>query len=118
LWEGVTYYLPEDAVKVVLRVVASQSGAGSSILFDYVTRAFVDGDYSGYGTRRLADGWRRLGNVNQFGVDDVVAFTRPLGLTVQSDIDAGTLERRFLSSLPAGRVRAWGCMRIAHAQRL
>jgi methyltransferase (TIGR00027 family) len=46
LWEGVTYYLPEDAVKAVLSLVASHSGPGSTILFDYVTRAFVDGDYS------------------------------------------------------------------------
>jgi len=117
LWEGVTYYLPEEAVQAVLRAVVSQSGRGSSILFDYVTRAFVDGDYSGYGTRRLADGWRRLGNVNRFGVDDVAAFTRPIGLKIRSDIDADTLERRFLSSLPGRRVRAWGCMRIAHAQQ-
>jgi methyltransferase (TIGR00027 family) len=117
LWEGVTYYLPEDAVKAVLLVVASQSGPGSSILFDYVTRAFVEGDYSGYGTRRLANGWRRLGNVNRFGVDDIAAFMRPTGLEIRSDIDAGTLERRFLSSLPGRRIRAWGCMRVAHAQR-
>src|SRR4029077_13335953 len=101
----------------VLSLVASQSGPGSSILFDYVTQAFVDGDYSGYGTRRLADGWRRLGNVNRFGVDDIAAFVRPIGLTIRSDIDAAALEHRFLSALPGARTRAWGCMRIAHAQR-
>jgi methyltransferase (TIGR00027 family) len=117
LWEGVTYYLPEDAVRAILLLVARQSGPGSSILFDYVTRAFVDGDYSGYGTRRLADGWRRLGNVNRFGVDDIAAFTRPMGLSVRSDIDASALDHRFLSSMPGGRTRAWGCMRVAHAQR-
>jgi methyltransferase (TIGR00027 family) len=117
LWEGVTYYLPEDAVTAVLSLVASQSGPGSSILFDYVTRAFVDGDYSGYGARRLADGWRRLGNVNRFGVDDIQAFVRPIGLKVRSDIDAGELERRYLRSLPGPPVRAWGCMRIAQATR-
>ncbi len=117
LWEGVTYYLPEDAVKAVLSLVASHSGPGSTILFDYVTRAFVDGDYSGYGARRLADGWRRLGNVNRFGVDDIAAFVHPMGLRVQSDIDAGELERRYLRSLPGPRVRAWGCMRIARATR-
>jgi methyltransferase (TIGR00027 family) len=116
LWEGVTY-LPEDAVKAVLSLVASHSGPGSSILFDYVTRAFVDGDYRGYGARRLADGWRRLGHVNRFGVDDVAAFIRPMDLRVRSDIDAGELERRYLSSLDGLRARAWGCMRIAHATR-
>ena len=118
LWEGVTYYLPAEAVRAVLSLVASQSGPGSTILFDYVTRGFVDGDYSGYGTRRLADGWRRLGDVNRFGVDDIEAFVRPIGLQVRTDIDAGELERRFLSPLPGPCVRAWGCMRVAHATRL
>lgn len=117
LWEGVTYYLPEPAVKAVLAFVASGSGAGSSILFDYVTRAFVDGDYRGYGTRRLANGWRRLGNVNRFGVDDVASFVHPFGLAIESDIDADELERRFLAALPGPRTRAWGCMRIAQACR-
>ena len=117
LREGVTYYLPEGAVKAVLSLVASNSGLGSSILFDYVTRAFVDGDYSTYGARRLADGWRRLGNLDRFGVDDITAFLRPISLSVRSDIDAGELERRHLCSLPGPRARPWGCMRIAHATR-
>jgi methyltransferase (TIGR00027 family) len=75
LWEGVTYNLPVKVVRAVLSFVASQSEPGSSILFDYVTKAFVDGDYSGYGTRRLADGWRRLGDVNRCGIDDIEAVT-------------------------------------------
>jgi O-methyltransferase involved in polyketide biosynthesis len=120
LWEGVTYYLPLEAVRAVLSFVASQSGPGSSILFDYVTKAFVDGDHSGYGARRLADGWRRLGNVNQCGLDDadadIAAFLAPLGLRVRVNIDAGELERRYLSLWPGPRVRAWGCMRVAHAE--
>lgn len=118
LWEGVTYYLPVEAVRAVLSLVASQSGPGSSILFDYVTQAFVDGDYSGYGTRRLAHAWRRLGDVNRCGIDDVAAFVHPIGLQVRSDIDAGELERRYLAALPGPRIQAWGCMRIAHATRL
>lgn len=117
LWEGVSYYLPESAVKAVLMFASSHSGAASSILFDYVTRAFVDGDHSGYGARRLADGWRRLGHVNRFGVDDIAGFCRPLGLTILSDLDSAELERRFLSSPTGLRARAWGCMRIAHAVR-
>jgi methyltransferase (TIGR00027 family) len=123
LWEGVTYYLPLEAVRAVLSFVASQSGVGSSILFDYVTKAFVDGDHSGYGARRLADGWRRLGNVNRCGIGDadadaaMVAFLAPLGLRVRVNIDADELERRYLSQWPGPRVRAWGCMRVAHAVR-
>jgi len=118
LWEGVTYYLPVEAVRAVLSFVASQTGAGSSILFDYVTKAFVDGDYTGYGTRRLADGWRRLGDVNRCGIDDVAAFILQVGLRILTDIDARELESRYLSQWPGPRIRAWGCMRIAHATRL
>jgi methyltransferase (TIGR00027 family) len=115
LWEGVTYYLPVEAVRAILSFVASTSGPGSSILFDYVTKAFVDGDYSDYGARRLADGWRRLGDVNRCGIDDIVAFVHPLGLRVRNNIDASELGRRYLSPWPGPRVRAWGCMRVAHA---
>lgn len=116
LWEGVTYYLPEAAVRAVLSLVAG-CAEGSSILFDYVTRAFVEGDYSGYGTRRLARSWRYLGDVNKFGVDTVGAFVQSLGLHLRSDIDASELERRYLSSSLGARTRVWGCMRIAHAEK-
>ena len=35
LWEGVTYYLPESAVKDTLHFVRDHSGSGSRIAFDY-----------------------------------------------------------------------------------
>jgi hypothetical protein len=34
---------------------------------------------------------------------------------VRTNIDAGELERRYLSQWPGPRVRAWGCMRVAYA---
>jgi methyltransferase (TIGR00027 family) len=117
LWEGVSYYLTAEAVTAVLRLVATHSGPGSSILFDYVTRRFVDGDYSTYGARELARGWRRLGDVNRFGVDDVAAFTGPLGLRVESDVDANELDRRYLQGTRGLGLKPWGCMRVAHARR-
>jgi methyltransferase (TIGR00027 family) len=117
LWEGVTYYLPETAVHAVLSTVAAHSGAGSGILFDYVTQAFFEGDHTGYGSERLADSWRRLGNVNRSGIGDVAAFVEPHRLQLQSDVDARELERRYLQSLPGRALKAWGAMRIAHAAR-
>jgi methyltransferase (TIGR00027 family) len=117
LWEGVTYYLPVEAVRAVLSFVSAQSGTGSSILFDYVTQAFVDGDHSTHGAARLASGWRRLGNVNRCGIAEVAAFVAASGLVLRSDLDASELERRYLAPLPSPALRAWGCMRIAHAAR-
>jgi methyltransferase (TIGR00027 family) len=115
LWEGVTYYLPQAAVNVVLGQVAALGGVGSSLLFDYVTHDFFSGDHSGYGSKQLADGWRKLGNVNRSGVSDVEALLRRHGLSLRSDIDALELERRYLNALPGGPLRAWGPLRIAHA---
>jgi methyltransferase (TIGR00027 family) len=42
IWEGVTMYLPEEAVRATLLFVASQSGTGSSIVFDFLSKSFID----------------------------------------------------------------------------
>jgi methyltransferase (TIGR00027 family) len=115
LWEGVTYYLRLEQVRSVLSTAASFGAPGSSVLFDYVTLSFFEGDRNSYGASRLADSWRRLGNVNQSGIGDVDAFVRSCGLTLKSDIGAAELERRYLAPLAGGAIRAWGAMRIAHA---
>ena len=50
LWEGVTYYLPEPAVRATLRRIATGCDPRSVVLFDCFTRSFVDGS-----TRAAAD---------------------------------------------------------------
>ena len=117
LWEGVTYYLPPAAVEAVLASIAQKSEPGTSIVFDYVTQAFFEGDHSSYGAKSVADGWRRLGNVNLSGVRDVAALLAPHGFRVRSEVTPGELEHRYLQALPGGAVRAWGPFRIAHAER-
>jgi methyltransferase (TIGR00027 family) len=115
LWEGVTYYLAPAAVDGVLASIARSSAAGSSIVFDYVTQAFFDGDHAGYGAAQLAAGWRRLGNVHHSGVADVAALVAAHGFRVEGEITPGELEKRYLEGLPGAR--AWGPMRIAHVRR-
>jgi methyltransferase (TIGR00027 family) len=117
LWEGVTYYLPSEAVNAVLGQIAALSSARSSLVFDYSTHAFFAGDNSSYGAKRLAQGWRRLGNVHRSGVTDVSALLQPHGFSLQSDIGALELESRYLNQLPGGALKAWGALRIAHAVR-
>lgn len=41
LWEGVTMYLPEEAVKDTLRWIATQA-PGSSVVFDFPYRSVID----------------------------------------------------------------------------
>jgi methyltransferase (TIGR00027 family) len=42
LWEGVTMYIPEEAIVATLRFVARNSEAGSSLVFDYCTKSRLD----------------------------------------------------------------------------
>lgn len=37
IWEGVTYYLPEDVIRNTFNFVKTHSLQGSTICFDYVT---------------------------------------------------------------------------------
>ena len=43
IWEGVTMYLPEEAVVATLRWIAAHSAPGSCLVFDYAYRAMVQG---------------------------------------------------------------------------
>ncbi len=50
LWEGVTLYLSEDAVRKTLRAIKSIAALGSILVCDFYARRFVTGKYSGRGT--------------------------------------------------------------------
>jgi methyltransferase (TIGR00027 family) len=43
IWQGVTQYLTPEAVDSTLAFVASHSGQGSSIIFDYMYSSLLDG---------------------------------------------------------------------------
>jgi methyltransferase (TIGR00027 family) len=115
LWEGVTSYLRDDDVSGVLRFVREHGGPGSTLVFDYVTRAFFKGDHSGYGSRQLARGWQRMGNVNLSAIASVHDRLAPLGLTVLSDLGPEELERLYSTPARQPPRRVWGALRIAHA---
>jgi methyltransferase (TIGR00027 family) len=42
VWEGVTMYLPEQAVRETLQFMARQSAPGSSVVFDFLSKSIVD----------------------------------------------------------------------------
>ena len=118
LWEGVTYYLSEQAVAQALRSIAALCTEGSGLVFDYVSKSFVNGDHSAYGSPALARGWRRLGNVNRSGVASVGELVEPLGFRICDDVGAAELERRYLHALRGGPRRALGALRMAYVERI
>lgn len=42
IWEGVTFYLSEEAVRSTLQFVATQSKPGSSVVFDFWRKSAID----------------------------------------------------------------------------
>jgi methyltransferase (TIGR00027 family) len=118
LWEGVTYYLPPQAVSAVLDNLAALSGSGSSLVFDYVTQEFFAGDHSSYGAKQLAAGWRSMGNVNRSGVEDIAALLDAHGFRLEALLAPDALEREYVSPRLGASIRVWGMMRIVHALRV
>jgi methyltransferase (TIGR00027 family) len=80
LWEGVTYYLPESAVKDTLHFVRDHSASGSRIAFDYfgASNSAVNNPNSGYA---------RWGEPMLFGFpnDRAREYVQQEGLGVLSD---------------------------------
>lgn len=69
IWEGVTYYLPEETVKNTLGTIKNHSGAGSTVAFDYFYKSIVQGKSDSYGAKQLIKEVSKSGEPFQFGVD-------------------------------------------------
>jgi methyltransferase (TIGR00027 family) len=118
IWEGVSYYLPKKSFDAVLEFVANNSSPASSIAFDYAINSFIEGDYSTYGSKKLADTWKKMGEPGLSGIEDGATdrFLSSRGLTIISDLGSEELEQIY-ATRPDGRQigRIWGCMRIVCA---
>jgi methyltransferase (TIGR00027 family) len=82
IWEGVTMYLPEEAVRITLQFVARNSAPGSSIVFDHLSASAVDPELASEPRRRTLATLRDRGEPQIFGLpygtED--AFLSGLGL--------------------------------------
>ncbi len=119
VWEGVTFYIPEEAVDATLRFVASHSGAGSRIIFDYFTESSLKAP-----PPELNDVMKRLEAVREpliFGLpdDDPEGFITRRGLAIDSNLPMKELLQRFLPKhllAPAGKaletVRSYICTAV------
>lgn len=101
IWEGVTQYLTESAVRDTLAVTA-QAAPGSVLLFTYIRRSFIDGS-----DRANLDGIYRRMRVDhtywRFGLspDEVDAVLAPYGWDVVEHVSGDAYAQRY--TLPAGR---------------
>jgi methyltransferase (TIGR00027 family) len=96
VWEGVSFYIPEDAVDATLRFVATHSAPGSRIVFDYMLESMVKNP-----TGSAVELLNRLAALKEpmiFGIpdEDRQGFITRRGLTIASDVGINDLRARFL----------------------
>lgn len=79
VWEGVSYYLTEAAVRATLSRVASGTHPGSTIVFDTFGKRFVRGEVKDGSDLVARDRVAEMGEPMYFGIDDHVPFLYELG---------------------------------------
>jgi methyltransferase (TIGR00027 family) len=118
LCEGVSYYLPQPIVEGLLDFV-SGCAAGSSIVFDYATKRFANGDTSTYGGKHVSRWLKKMREPFLFGLDpdETKEFLRRLKLQVVSDLGPEELEKLYLKTKD-GRCLGMtlGHIRMVHAR--
>jgi methyltransferase (TIGR00027 family) len=105
IWQGVTMYLTEEAVKATLCFVVQQSALGSAIVFDYLYRSVLEGvekhvEVSGMRRYRFM-----TGEGLTFGIAEgtVEAFLKERGYRQVGDMNAEGLKRAYFTGKNAER---------------
>lgn len=101
IWEGVTQYLTEDAVRATLEGLRP-TAPGSRMVFTYVRRDFIDGTNL-YGTRTLYRSVRQRQQLWHFGLapEEVADFIGEYGWRLVEQAGPDELVERYVA--PTGR---------------
>jgi len=100
IWEGVTYFITEQGVNNTLTFIADHSASGSELVFDYMFKSVVEGDFSRF---PFARGLFKMMSFHDqhyiFGIDPTraEAFVNERGLAVVSDIGRNEMMKRYLT---------------------
>ncbi len=101
IWEGVTQYLTEDAVRVTLRALQA-APPGSRLVFTYVRKDFIDG-VNMYDAAMLYKRFRQRQQVWRFGLDpdEVSEFVAEYGWRLVEQAGPDYFLRNYIE--PTGR---------------
>jgi len=111
--EGVVMYVNEPGNHATFEFIGRNSPPGSRVVYDYVLRKVVEGDYAGlYGAERLTKGVAAIGEpfVSGWKPEEAAEFAARHGLEVIEDLDDVELTRRYLTNSrgkPDGRMPDW-----------
>lgn len=99
IWEGVTYYIPEEAVDSTLKFVAS-TAPGNVLVFDYMPLGVIKENFTKYADMRGLSFWVKYkGEPWIFGVPEGESkqYIEARGLKVLSDMGPKDLEAHYLT---------------------
>jgi methyltransferase (TIGR00027 family) len=104
IWEGVTQYISEPAVRAVFGFL-SKASLGSRIVFTYIVKDFLEGDRT-YGLEKMYQQTRVESQLWQFGLrpSQVPAFISEYAWKEIEQVGADEYRQRYLK--PAGRTDA------------
>lgn len=98
IWEGVTMYIPEKAVKDTLSFIKHNSGAESTLAFDYFFESVINGTCTSYGADKLAESASKLSEHFKFGIEEGKAqeFLDKNGFALINHITPNEFEEKYL----------------------
>jgi methyltransferase (TIGR00027 family) len=116
LWEGTTPYVSAGGVDETLKLIASNRGQESVVVFDYILNSVLDGSCSFHGARNERDRMKRTSEPFVFGIaaGEAAAFLSARGFRDVVDVGSEELGERFMrGDRPSRYIKPW--WRIVHA---
>jgi len=97
IWEGVVNYLTPEAVDKTLAFIASNSGQGSSVVFDYYFASVVDGTSELYEARKAREVVAEVGEPLLFGInpDKLAGFLSSRGFKLTQNLKSESLKEMY-----------------------
>ena len=110
IWQGVTYYLTPEAVDDTLSFIVNHSGAGSSVIFDYMYPTLLDGTITHGEVTTIRSRQWLIGEALLFGIPEgkVVEFLEERGFTQVHNADHVYLHDTYFTGVNAARTVAYG----------
>jgi len=118
LWEGVTMYLTEEAVKRTLDFIRASAATGSILVFDYVRAEVLRGQGALYGDRVAAKTVANTGEAWTFGIEEgeVAKLLSKCGFELRSHYTPEDMERMYFTAdngTVRRRVNGTHCIAVA-----
>jgi methyltransferase (TIGR00027 family) len=115
VWEGVTPYLQETAIRATLRRIAHGCHARTTLVFDHLTKAFVEGKPKSEADAKSHDLVAALGERFVFGSNDPVPMLYEEGFRHVRSVSFDELALSYTGTYE--RERAFRFSRIVVASR-